>query len=96
MRLLFFSARFCSLTEKENLLSIAQSICASYVALSIVLLAYKPEFAPAAGVFCTVALFIGITWLEKNNKTDLDELSAKVTVLKNQVEMILINKGFGR
>ena len=80
----------------DHLMSIAQSICAAFLLAVVTLLGIKPEPSVAVSLVSIVAMFVFVTWLEKRQDTELDQLTAQVKDLKNKVEMLLLNKGFGR
>ena len=78
-------------------MSLAQSLSACFVFCTIVLLGLKPDSpATAFAVASTAALFIGVTLIERRQSTEFDLLSSRVADLKNKVDMLLLNKGFGR
>jgi hypothetical protein len=77
-------------------MSLAQYVSAILVAFVTGLLAFRPEFSVALALVALVALFIGISLIEKQANADLDSLTAQVKDLKSKVEMLLLNKGFGR
>lgn len=77
-------------------MSKVQGLCGIFIAFSLVLLAVRPDIDVAVASVAMASLFAAVTLIEKKQDAELDSLTLKVNDLKNKVDALLLNKGFGR
>lgn len=77
-------------------MSKVQGLCGIFIAFSLALLAMRPDVDVALAVVALSVLFGAVTLIEKKQDEELELLTSQVKDLKNKVDALLLNKGFGR
>lgn len=73
-----------------------QLISAIFLGLSLVLLAVFPLPQIAFTTVAAAILFGFLIWIDRQKHGDLADIESQIKLLKDKIEVIQIQKGFGR
>ena len=71
-------------------------VSASFLLVSVSLLAVYPDFPLAITTSIGAVLFGFLNWLERKKLDSISNLESQIKVIKDKVEVLQMQKGFGR